>query len=171
MKYSRGFSLLEVLVAMAILAGGIIIVTSTWSGNFLRMRKSTLNNNVALLLERKMVDLESKYKNRPIEEIPEAEEGDFGTEFPQYRWRLETRKFEMPDLSAVLIGREGGADETLIDMIRQTQDYISQSVLEMKVSVIVKTKQRELDYSVSTYIVDYTKEFGLPGAGSTGDGN
>ena len=76
---SSGFTLMEVLVALAILAGALVIVSSSWSGNFLRVRKSNLYNNAALLLESKMSELQAKYYGKTLEEIPEAEAGDFGS--------------------------------------------------------------------------------------------
>ncbi len=65
----NGFTLLEVLIALAILASGIIVLNTAWSGNNLRIRKANLYQNVSTLLERKIVDIESKYKARPFTEI------------------------------------------------------------------------------------------------------
>lgn len=169
-KRNHGFSLVEVLVALAIIAGGIVIVSSTWSGNLTRLRGSTLRNNVAFLLERKMVEMETKYRNKPLEEI-EDQAGDFGPNYKQYRWTFKAQEFQMPDISAALIGREGGADEMLLNMIRQTQDYLSQSIKEGKVSVFVKAGNREVEYTLSTYFINYNKEFGGLGGGGTAGGS
>jgi prepilin-type N-terminal cleavage/methylation domain-containing protein len=174
MRTNLGFTLIEVLIAVAIIAGGIVIVTMTWSGNLLRVRKSNLYHNVGYLLERKMVEMESKYRNTPLEEIPETLKGDFGEDYPRYTWTFETQEFEMPDLTPVLIGREGGADEMLISIIRQTQDFISKSVKEATVSVIVKVPKRKEGknpkFSVTTYFVNYDQELDIAAAASGGSG-
>ena len=70
---NRGFTLIEVLVALFILTGGILVLANAWSGNFMRMRKSAMFNDVATLLERKMVETEAKYKSKQLAEIPDAE--------------------------------------------------------------------------------------------------
>lgn len=168
----RGFTLLEVLVAVTILVGGIIVVASAWSGNFLRIRKTTLYNNVALLLERKTNELMAEFKDRPLTEVLDKE-GDFGTDLAAYRWSFEAKEFEMPDLSAVLMGKEdGNKDETFLSFIKQTQEFISKSVKEGTITVYVKSGKKEIPFSVTTYFVDYKQELALPGmpSGSTAPG-
>jgi len=166
----RGFTLLEVLIAVVILATGIVVVTTAWSGNFLRIRKTNLYNNVATLLERKVTEIDAKYYGKPISEISD-EEGDFGSELPQYRWTFKTKDFEMPDISSVLIGEQGRVDDTLLMMVKQTSEFLSQSIKEGTVSVFVKFGKTETEYSVTTYFIDYTKEISLPGLpGGAGGG-
>lgn len=163
----RGFTLLEVLVALFILTGAIIVIANAWSGNFMRMRKTSMYNNVATLLERKMVEVEAKYRDKPINEIPESEEGDFENDFPQYRWEMKSRDLELPDLTALIVGQGEGADEQLITLIKQMSEFISDAVKEVKVSIYVKSASgKEVEFSATQYFVDYTKQFGggLPGA-------
>lgn len=165
-----GFTLLEVLIALAILASGIIVLNQAWSGNNLRIRKANLYQNVSTLLERKMVELESKYKAKPFNEIPEEEEGDFGEDFPLYTWKVKTRDMEMPDLSSALTPPGESLDETLRTMIKTMTESISKSVKEVKVSVLVKNKgSKETEFSVTTYFVNWEFDLGL-GAGDSGTG-
>ena len=161
-KNSFGFTLVEVLVALAILSGALVIVSSGWSGNLLRVRSSNLYNNVALLLESKMSELQAKYNDRPLEEIPESESGDFGADYKQYRWEFKTQKFEMPDLSSLYI-KQGQGDQMLLTIIKTTQDYISEAVLEGTLTVYVKAAGKEVAFSVSTYFVDYEKDLAVGG--------
>src|SRR4051812_16840059 len=133
----KGFTLIEVLVALFILAGGILVLANSWSGNFMRMRKSALFNDVATLLERKMVETESKYKIK-FAEIPEEDGGDFGADHPQYSWKLKSRELKLPDLTPLLVGQDNGADENLITMLKQVTEFLGKAIKEVKVSVIVK---------------------------------
>lgn len=169
MRQSKGFTLLEVLVALMILAGGLLVLNQSWTTNNLRLRKANLYNNSATLLQKKMVEMEALYKDKPLEEIPESESGDFGSDHPTYRWEMESRELEFPDLSSIIIG-EGEGDETTLMMIRQMTDLISQSIKEVKVTIFVKTKKKEVSFSATTYFVDYAREFGLPGAGASAGG-
>jgi len=162
----NGFTLLEVLIAVAILASGIILLGTSWSGNLLRMRKASLYTDVGALLERKMAELEAEYKDHPLTEIPETREGDFGSDFVKYKWKMKSRDLKFPDLSSVIIGKDGGADDSLIQMIKQMGDLLSKSIKEIKVSVIVKGPKKDVEFSATDYMIDYNAGLaGIPGAG------
>ena len=170
LRRADGFTLIEVLIALLITAAAIIAASSLWSGNFMRIRKAQLNYDVATLLERKMVEVEAKYKEKSLEEIPEEESGDFGSEYPQYRWTMKARELTLPDLTSVLVSQsDEGADEMLISMMKQLTEYLQKAIKEVKVSVFVKRGGRELEFSAAQYFVDYSKEFAAA-AGGGGDG-
>jgi general secretion pathway protein I len=158
----RGFTLLEVLVALVIMVGGIIIVANSWSGNLLKLRKATLYNNVGVLLERKVTELEVLYKQKTLDEIPEEDGGDIEG-YPQYKWKLRSRKFEMPDMSSMFIKDKGGADELFLSMMKQVNEFIGKSVKEVKISIVITNTKKPLEYWVTTYFVDYTVDLSLPG--------
>lgn len=164
MKNARGFTLIEVLVALFILTGAIIVVANAWSGNFLRIRKSAMFNDVATLLERKMVETEVKYKEKSLSEIPEEEGDDFGSDYPNYRWTLKSRDLELPDLTPLLVGQEEGANESVIQMLKQMTDTISKAVKEVRITVYAKRGNKEVEFSATQYFVDYQKDV-VPGAG------
>jgi general secretion pathway protein I len=162
----KGFTLIEVMISLAILAGGIILLASSWSGNLMRIRKSNMYSSVATLLERKMIELDAEYKDKPVTEVPKTRSGDFGSELPLYRWEMKSRELKFPDLSAVMVGKDGGADETMIMMIRQVTDQLSKAIKEIKVTVFVKTPKKEMEFSATQYLIDYDQGMtGLPGAG------
>ena len=164
LKNQLGFSLIEVFVAMMILGGGIFVIANAWSGNFLRVRNSRINNTAASLIERKMTEIEVQYTGKKLEEIKEEDAGDFGAMYPGYRWEMSSKEFEMPDISSVLTSREGGADEMLLTIVKTLGEYVKQSVKEVNVIVAFKPKHgNEIRHSVTTYFVDYTKELQVPG--------
>lgn len=160
---SLGFTLIETLVAMVIMSGGVMVLANSWSGNFMRIRNSRINNTMAILLERKMTEIDVKYKDRSFEEIAETDAGDFGTKYPGYRWEMKAKKFEMPDMSSALISKEGGADEMMLMIVRTVQDFIKEAVKEISVTVYYKGRiGKEIRNSVTTYVVDYSKELPVP---------
>lgn len=172
MKFQKGFTLIEVLVALMIIAAAIMASASLWSGNFMVMRKSSLNYDVATILERKMVEVEAKYKDKPLTEIPEEESGDFGSDFPQYRWKLKSREMEFPDLTPMIIGQsEDTSDkEMLISMVKQMTEYLNKVIKEVQVSVFVKRGKREMEFSATQYFIDYNQSFsGIGGGGTSTD--
>lgn len=170
LKSSKGFTLLEVLIALIIIAGGIMVLANSWSGNFMRVRKGQILNNVATLLERKMIEIEAEYKEKPFNEIPESDGGDFGSDFPQYSWKLESRDLEFPDLSAFIIGQGEGADEMLLSMLKQVTEYLSKSIKEVKVTISVKGRAaKPLNFSATQYFVNYEGDFAAAAGVPSGD--
>jgi len=157
---TAGFTLIEVMVAMLILTGAIVTLTTSWSGNYFRLNKSQLNHNVAELLQQKMSEFEILNREKRIEEIKESRAGAFKG-YPNYRWTIETQDFEMPDLGPLLAAQGGDVDETLAIVIKQMGEHIKKAVKEVKVSIFVKHKKKEIEYSATTYFIDYEKELDL----------
>lgn len=166
---SKGFTLLETVVAMMIMAGAILLLTNSWGGAFMRIRKTQTSFEVAAMLERKMNDIELEYRGKALDSIPEEKTGDFGSDYPQYTWKLESKKLEFPDISSALTAREGGADQMLMSVVKQLSDMIGKSIKEVTVSVIFSPPgaKKPMEYSVTTYFVDFDKDFnvGLPSGG------
>ena len=172
MNSNRGFTLLEVLVAMLIMLGAVMVVSNAWSGNVARVEKSRINTTTALLLQRKMTEVELKYKDKSITEIPEEESGDFGAAFPQYSWQMKSKEFEMPNVADALIAREGGADQMLIQIMTQLTETMGKAIKEVSVTVIYNSKRTksQLKNSVATYFVDYNAPLPFGGGGADGGG-
>ncbi|MES2965602.1 MAG: prepilin-type N-terminal cleavage/methylation domain-containing protein [Bdellovibrionota bacterium] len=165
-RRQRGFTLVEVLVAMVIMIGGVIVVANAWSGNFSRVRSARINNVAATLLERKMTEIEFEYAEKTIDELKDEDAGDFGAMYPGYTWEMKSQEFEMPDLSGAMTSQDGGADETLLMIMRTTAEFFKKSVKEVCVTVIYKPRAgNPIRHTVTTFLVDYTKELPMPGLG------
>lgn len=168
-KLSRkGLTLIEVLVAITILMGAVMTLSLTWSGNTLRVRKSRLFNSAAVLLERKVTELELKYQDTDLASIPKEDSGDFGSDYPRFTWKFESQEFVMPDMKELQSAdsEEGVINETLLMVLGQMQDYLSKAIKEAKITVIADRKgKKPASYSLTTYFVDFNQEFNLGGAG------
>jgi general secretion pathway protein I len=166
-KSSRGFTLLETLVAMMILSMAVVMLASSWGGNYGRMKQTQLKTEVVALLQRKMVEVDLEYKGKPLSAIPEEKAEDFGSEYPQYTWRLDSKELEVPDFTSILTAREGGANQLLIQVMQQLKEHLAKSVKEVRVTVIFTPKGggTTQEYSVTTYFIDYDKQVTVPGMG------
>lgn len=165
-RREKGFSLIEVLIAIVILAGSIVTVSLSWSGNLMRLRKSKLKTEVAFLLERKVSEVLMQYEGGSLDEIPEEESGDFGKGFSKYSWEMTSKEFEMPDMKAATIAKMGDSNSELLGiMMEQMQEFFSKSIKEVTVSIIADVNKKELRYSVTTYVVDYNQDISLAGGG------
>ncbi len=167
---SSGFSLIEVMIAMLILSGAMIALSQSWSGSLFSFRKAQSVNTIVSLLKKKTTELEIKYKGLSFNEIPKDEAGGFDQGYEDFTWQSETQDLEFPDLSQVLISKEGGANEMLLTVVKQMTDFFSKSIKELRVSIIWKSAKREVKYSIVTYLVNNQEAGSFAGAGGATGG-
>jgi general secretion pathway protein I len=161
----KAFTLIEVVLAMMVMASGLFILTNSWSGTYNRLRKTQIQVQMAALLERKVTEIEREYKNKSLESIPEEKEDDFGSEVAGYSWQMKSHKLEIPDLTASLGSQSGGANPDLVRIMKAFTDHLSKSIKEVKITVIFKEGRKPLTADVTIYMVDYDRPLPIPGAG------
>lgn len=151
-QHKKGFTLLEVLVAVAILAGLMTVASLSWSGNFRRLKKSKNLNTITVLLEKKMSELEIKYKNENINSLPKKGEGEFFEE-PDYKWSYETRPLSLPDTLVWLAVQGLPQTDMNISLTEALKDILSGTVVEVKLTVsLIRSGKGN---SLSAYFVNY----------------
>jgi general secretion pathway protein I len=106
----RGFTLLEVMVALGILAAGLVAISEVVSGA-LRNQARVQRLEVATLLARaKMVQVQAELERKGFRDFDESEEGTFEADgHPEIRWKLDVVRPSLelgPD--AVLAALSGG---------------------------------------------------------------
>jgi general secretion pathway protein I len=82
-KRNWGFTLLEVMIALAIIAITLVTLLASQSQSLSLASEAKLNTMAALLAQSKMAEIEA--------ENPEdlaSDSGDFGEDFPNYHWNL-----------------------------------------------------------------------------------
>ncbi len=115
-----GFTLLEVMVALAVLAVGLMALADL-SGSALRNHGYARDLSRATLLARgKIAQLEEQYDDSGFKDFDETQEGDFGDEgHPEMRWKAELRKPEgslgAEQLLGILVG--AGKDSSMQDLL------------------------------------------------------
>ncbi len=168
-KYCTGFTLIEVLIAMMILAGAMVALAASWNGSVMAYRKGRQINVITRLLQKQATEMELRFKGESL--ITDQElDGDFGKDYPNLSWKTEIKSLEFPDLTPILVNQEGGVDQITLTVIRQMSTQLSQAIKEMKVSVLWKSQDRIATYSITTYLISYN-QLGPPGAsGSVGGG-
>lgn len=171
----RGFTLIEVVLAMMIMVSGLMILTNSWSSTYLRLQKTQVQVQLAALLERKVVEIEKEYKDKPIDSIPEEKEDTFGSDLPEYSWKMTSQKLELPDISPLLApaedsGGAGGTNADLVSIMRMFTEHMNKAIREVKIEVTYKDKKKPISADVVIYMIDYDKQLPLPGSGGTGSG-
>lgn len=156
---SRGFTLIEVLIAMLIMAGSSLALYYSWSGSQRSLKKSKIQNVVAMLLQKKVAEFEVTHVGKPIEEIKD-ETGDFGKDFPDYKWEIKAKPFELPPIG---MKKEEGQGDLIETIMKTLTEYFEKAVREVAVSVIYTASKTPQKFTVVTIVVDYTKA--LPNVG------
>jgi general secretion pathway protein I len=84
-----GFTLLEVMIAIAVLAISLTVIYGSQSQSVSLATESKFNTTAALLLKQKVAELESG-----VVDLRE-DEGDFGDEYPNFRWKIEVDEADL----------------------------------------------------------------------------
>ncbi len=114
----EGFTLLEVMIALAILAAALLTISEI-VGGALRNQVRARQLDVATLLARgKMASLESEYERKGFRDFDEKEEGTFEEQgHPEVRWTVDVVKPEgelTPErILQLLTGKAGGLEDLL----------------------------------------------------------
>jgi general secretion pathway protein I len=80
-----GFTLLEVMISVAIIAIAFVAVLGAQSRGISLSEESRFNTTAALLAQGKMAEISAFGTNAIV-----SRSGDFGEEFPGYAWQLWT---------------------------------------------------------------------------------
>jgi general secretion pathway protein I len=159
----KGFTLLETMIAMVILSSGIVLLANSWGGSFMRVKKTQLTTEVAALLERQMVKIETDYAGKSLESIPEETEDDFGDQYKDYSWKMTSKELEVPNLAEALQANQEGTDQMMITIVKTLSEHLSKTIKEVKVTIIYKGGKKPLEFSATQYFVDFDKTISVPG--------
>jgi prepilin-type N-terminal cleavage/methylation domain-containing protein len=157
MKRSEGFTLIEVLVALLILAVTSVVLYQSWNGSFLAVRKGKNYNIVGLLLQRKVTEFEVQSKNKKIDELKEEDKGDFGSDYPDYSWEIKLKPFTVPQVGGPK-NSEGAESQVTAIIFKTISEYFEKAVREVLVTVNYKFGSKTLHYNISTIYVDYSQQ-------------
>ncbi len=152
---SRGFTLIEVVLALTILFGFFTVYNSSMSGTNFSLKKAEKLQVIASLLKSKLTELELKYNQLGYASIPESEDGDFGSDFKDLNWKAEVRELEFPDLTSLLI-TEDNQNEMMLTVVKKMTDHFSKNIKELRLTVSWQASAKQkMDFSATTYIVNY----------------
>ncbi|MBW1732842.1 MAG: prepilin-type N-terminal cleavage/methylation domain-containing protein [Deltaproteobacteria bacterium] len=88
MPLSPGFTLLEVMIAVAIIAIALMAVLGSQSQGLSLAGESRFNRTAALLAQGKMAEVEGIGEMEDLR----SDSGDFGDDFPGYAWQVSVNE-------------------------------------------------------------------------------
>jgi prepilin-type N-terminal cleavage/methylation domain-containing protein len=98
-RKQAGFTLIEVVVAMAILFGALVIGLDRVTTDVNSTNQAKLLSAAIGLARSKMFDLEEELAQKGFQEMTEDDEGDFSAEgFPAYKWKAKIEKVKIPSI-------------------------------------------------------------------------
>jgi general secretion pathway protein I len=90
-KKEKGFTLLEVMVALAIIAIVLVSLLISQSQSVSLLDETKFNTTAALLAQKKISEIEAKKGDDLM-----SDSGDFGDDFPNYFWEIKIEDVSSP---------------------------------------------------------------------------
>lgn len=163
--HSSGFSLLEVLVAVAVMAISFLAITQ-YQGQAMSRVRRTQNLTVATFLAREkmaeaLLEIQKEHEQQKVFPEDKEESGSFEDPFQLYRWEWHVRKVAIPMPKGVgeedgdSEGGEGGETppagiQTIV--FKMVNDHIKDAIREVKTKVIWDENGKEREIEVITHI-------------------
>ena len=169
MAKNSGFTLLEVLFAMAIMSVALVAIFSIEGSSIGASDKARRMGIVAMLAKNKMIETEYDIEGKTFDEVEKEKAGTFEAPFETYGWKRSIKEMKFPTLSTGGMGGAAGggsaaddANAQVTDMISKLfSNYLSKSLREVTVSVIYHRGEHDQTFSVTTYWVDLNHAFEL----------
>lgn len=148
--HNRGFTLLEILIASAILAFALVAVLSLQANTLLTSRRAELLTIATMLVDQRMMEVELELqKGIRKSEFPDekSEDGRFEAPYEDFKWSYEIKRISLPAPVA--------ADEASLQgrIGQQLTEEISKSVRELKVTVTWEEADESEHVELVTHIV------------------
>jgi general secretion pathway protein I len=108
----RGFTLLEVMVALAIMAGVIITLLGSVNYHLGIIANERASTALTLLARNRMAELG---------DTPVKGEGTFAPSHPELSWKAELLPVDMPGLQKLVVKVKRGSDGKEVALVRYLQ--------------------------------------------------
>jgi general secretion pathway protein I len=183
-----GFTLLEIMVAIAILSMTLVVLLSIVTNNVRATNHSKMTTAATLLARTKMVDIEDYILDNGFSENTETSSGSFKElGYPQFSWEYTIERIDLPsdmaqqgrdkatdqsldakDPMSMLTGFMGGMMSSFIEPVRVG---LQESVRKVTVRIFWDEHGRkEQSFEVVQYLTDPAKLDAAMNLGATGTG-
>lgn len=145
----KGFSLLEVMIAVAILAFSFITLLNFQGQTMFRVGRAEKITLATFLARQKMgetlLQIEKEYFQQRVFPEDKSDSGEFDEPYENFKWEWNIRKVEIPAPS----GEEGGPMMAMVGMVTS---QIKELVRELKLTIKWEELGKEKTLDVVTHI-------------------
>lgn len=168
MKSQSGFTLLEVMIAIGILAigiGSILVAENNSLDATIRAKRMTI---VSTLAKNAIIDAEREFQGKTFDEVKKESTGKFEAPYADYNWDRKVKEITFPNImdqgAQPAKAGEKKDDMPVVDpnverVVKIATTYLSKSSREITVTIHWTEKGEKQQYSVSQYWVDLNHEF------------
>ena len=159
MKNEKGFTLLEVLIALGILAISLGVLSFRQQAILQSLTESERLTTATMLARKKIVETEIEFRGLSFTEMKASEEGDF-EEYEGFTWVRTVNDFE---LTIPVETDENAAGESLSTemMVGKLSEILSEHVREVRLKVLYTVMGKPREVEVVTHIVDLMKDLNI----------
>jgi general secretion pathway protein I len=178
-NFEAGFTLLEVMIAIGVLAIGIGAILTAENNSLdvtLRAKRMT---TVANLAKNTLIIAEREIQGKTFDEVKTEASGKFDAPYSEYSWERKIKLITFPNItgqggSAVGAGGDasgGGASSGgasggpsgagVEQVVKLATAYLSKSTREVTITIKWIEKKEDQQFVVSQYWVDLNHEFNL----------
>jgi prepilin-type N-terminal cleavage/methylation domain-containing protein len=165
-KASFAFTLIEVMMATAIMAIAFSAILTTQSNSILLTIKTRDTNLAGFLARNLMVESEHLMEGKPFGELKQEELGTYPAPYERFKWKREVKEIEFPDFASFAAGGDSGDDQgnnsQQARILGQSiTRYLSNAVREMVITVSWPRGDGEQSVRLSTYLINLNERFSL----------
>lgn len=165
LNFERGFTLLETMIAMAIMMVAYSSILIVQSSAMESADKAKRLNVVSMLARGIMSETELQVQNKEFAEAKKEEAGQFKEPFQDFDWKKEIKEIKFPNFSGgskkAEKDDESGANAATETLTKLVTKFLSDSVREIKITISWKKGSGTQSYTVTNYWVDLKHEFPL----------
>ena len=112
-RRQRGFTLLEIMISLAILGAALVVLLSMSSSDIRASHKAKLLTIATGLARGKMLDIEEELLRTGFQDTAEQMDGDFDAEGqPKFTWTALIEKVQLPEAGAIANAAESSKSST-----------------------------------------------------------
>lgn len=161
-RRQQGFTLLEVMIAIFIIAIGISAILVAENNSLEVTLRAKRMTTVAMLAKNAMIQAEREIEGKTFEETRKETSGTFDAPYAEYKWERKIKEITFPNvMDAQDAKQKEGLDQNVERVVKVATNYLSKATRELTITISWTEKKQEQKFVVSQYWVDLKHAFDI----------